>query len=108
MKIDTAIKPAALARLATVFPVGATVPVIRVSSSQSGALHRVMVLAPSDYGSGIQRVSYDVAAATGMAYDDRTGTVIVRGGGMDMGHWLVSRLSLALHGADRAISHHTI
>jgi len=78
---------------------GCEVTTLAISHAASGATHRFRVLVVSK-DRRIEDVSGLVARAIGCAFDRVGGTLVIRGGGMDMGAEVVFRLSAALFPAD--------
>lgn len=64
--------------------------------ARSGASRRIKVLAID--GARIVNLSYRVGKALGWRINEREGSVVVDGGGMDMGFALVYNLSVTLYG----------
>jgi hypothetical protein len=88
------------------FPVGATVSLVRLHTSASGASHTIKIVATAN--GEVFNVSWDVAGVLGMSHDDRRGAVVAKGGGMDMGFATVYDLAQVLHGDPRALTHRWI
>lgn len=82
--------------LRAALPSGTTVACVLTHRSASGMSRSIKVLAPSPDGIG-EDVSWAVARAVGLPFDDRRGGVKVGGCGMDMGFHLVYSLSRALY-----------
>lgn len=76
-------------------PSGSTVHCVLTHVSASGMSRSIKALMPTD--DGIADLSWSVARAVGMPFDDRHGGVKVGGCGMDMGFHLVYSLSRALY-----------
>ncbi len=90
----------AMERVRPHLPPGTTAYTIlrhRSSSGMSRAISVVTIEHDDQRGPWIADLGYNVSTALGLPYSERYEAPTVRGSGMDMGFWLVYKLSSALY-----------
>jgi len=87
-------------------PKGSAIYTTVTQVAQSGMSRHIKVLRPD--GDQVVNLSYYVAEALDLPYKEKTGSVFVKGCGMNMCFWLSQELGYVLYGEERSIKYRDV
>mgnify|MGYP003124161103 CR=1 FL=1 len=92
--------------LKQIVPKGSAIYTTVMHVAQSGLSRHIKVLRPD--GDEVRNISYYVAEALELPYKEKTGSVFVKGCGMNMCFWVSQELGYALYRDDRSIKYRDV
>mgnify|MGYP003654322454 CR=1 FL=1 len=90
------------------FPKGSTAYTTVTKVAPSGMSRHIKVTKTREDSEMILNWSYQIAKLLDMKYKDKTASIYIQGGGMDMGFALIYNLASELYGDGYAIKHRWI